>query len=325
VSTLPHRALGASGIDVSVLALGSWRTYERIPREQGVAVMRAAREHGIDFLDDARYDDETGQAPIRSGYSEVVFGELFRAAGWQRDEVVVANKLWWEFWPSQSAAEELDASLQRMGLEYVDLVYSWSNPDGPPVDQIVASVGELIAAGKLRAWGTGNWEPDQHAKAAQIARRAGVPPPCAAQLPYNLTLREHVEGTAAADALSESGAAVVASFVLAGGLLTGKYADGATRGRMTEELDDPRLQPILQAADALRTLAAKLATTPAALAIAFAAANPRVASVLFGATTPEQVADNVAAVELLDRLTPADLAEVRAGTAAPSPAERGGG
>jgi aryl-alcohol dehydrogenase-like predicted oxidoreductase len=93
---LQRRPLGASGIDVSALSLGSWRTYERIPREQGLAVMKAAQEYGIDFLDDARYNDETGTAPLPTGYSEVVFGELFRAAGWRRDEVVVANKLWWE-------------------------------------------------------------------------------------------------------------------------------------------------------------------------------------------------------------------------------------
>ena len=312
MSGLPHRALGASGIHVSALALGSWRTYERIPREQGIAVMQAARDHGIDFLDDARYDDETGTAPIRSGYSEVVFGELFRAAGWKRDEVAVANKLWWEFWPAETAAEELDGSLRRMGIEYVDVTYSWANPEGPSVEEIVDAVGDLIAAGKLRAWGTGNWEPEQHALAARLARRAGVPPPCAAQLPYNLTLRGAVEGAAALAALDESGAAVVASFVLAGGVLSGKYADGSTRGRMSEELDDPRLRPALQAAAALHALAVKLATTPAALAIAFAAANPRVATVLFGATTPEQVDTNVAAVELLDRLAPADLAELRA-------------
>ncbi len=95
------RELGRSGIEVSALSLGSWRTYERIPREQGVAVMRAAMDAGITFLDDARYNDETGNAPIPTGYSEVVFGELFRKAGWRRDEVVVSNKLWWEFWPEQ--------------------------------------------------------------------------------------------------------------------------------------------------------------------------------------------------------------------------------
>ncbi|MFP4512457.1 MAG: aldo/keto reductase [Acidimicrobiales bacterium] len=111
MSDLPHRALGASGLEVSLFSLGSWRSFERIPREHALAVMRAARDVGITFLDDARYDDEVGTAPIPTGYSEMVFGELFRATGWRRDEVVVANKLWWEFWPDQDAVGELDASL----------------------------------------------------------------------------------------------------------------------------------------------------------------------------------------------------------------------
>ena len=121
---MPMSALGRSDLRVSRLALGSWRTYERISRDQGVRVMRAAREAGINFLDDARYNDETGHAPLPTGYSEVVFGELFRASGWRRDEVVVSNKLWWEFWPDQSPAQELAGSLARMGLDHVDLIYS---------------------------------------------------------------------------------------------------------------------------------------------------------------------------------------------------------
>ena len=274
--------------------------------------MRAARDHGINFLDDARYDDETGNAPIRTGHSEVIFGELFRAVGWKRDEVVVSNKLWWEFWPDQSAAEEVDASLERMGFDHLDLIYSCPSPTAPPVEEIVGAVGELIEAGKARAWGINNWEPEQLAEAARIARQEGVPPPCAAQLPYSLTVREHVDRPAAVAGLESSGAAVVASFVLSGGILTGKYSEGSAAGRMAGELGRADWESARQAADALRTLAEALETTPAALAIAFAAASPRVASVLFGATTPEQVAENTAAVALLDRLTPADLADLRA-------------
>ena len=108
---MDRRTLGSSELLVSRLSLGSWRTFERIGRERGLAVMQAAREHGINFLDDARYNDETGTAPIPTGYSEVLFGELFRAAGCRREDAVVANKLWWEFWPRESAAEELDGSL----------------------------------------------------------------------------------------------------------------------------------------------------------------------------------------------------------------------
>lgn len=89
---MEHRPLGP--LRVSALALGSWRTYERIPRSEGVAVLDAARSLGIDFLEVARYDDETGRAPIPTGYSEVVFGEIFRASRWPRSEVTIATKLW---------------------------------------------------------------------------------------------------------------------------------------------------------------------------------------------------------------------------------------
>src|SRR3954464_14336707 len=173
------RRLGRTGCDVSRLSLGSWRTYERISREQALAVMREARDAGITFLDDARYNDETGTAPIPTGYSEVVFGELFRAAGGKRDEVVLANKLWWEFWPEQQAAGELDASLQRMGLDHLDLAYSEKPPDGLTVDEVVAQCGALIESGKLRAWGLLNWPAAMLAEAGRSAERQDVPMPAA--------------------------------------------------------------------------------------------------------------------------------------------------
>ena len=129
---MDRRPLGSSGLEVSRLSLGSWRTFERIPRADALAVMRAARELGFNFLDDARYNDETARAPIPTGYSEVLFGELFRAAGWDREDTIVSNKLWWEFWPEQSPAAELDGSLTRMGFEYVDLIYANPPPKGCP-------------------------------------------------------------------------------------------------------------------------------------------------------------------------------------------------
>jgi aryl-alcohol dehydrogenase-like predicted oxidoreductase len=158
---LSPRPLGSSGMDVSALSLGSWRTYDRLPARSGAAVMRAAWDEGINFFDDARYDDETGQAPIPTGYSEVLFGELFRAAGVPRGDAIVANKLWWEFWPDQSAAAELDASLRRMGFDYVDLIYASAPPPGVSVADLVADLGALIESGKARAWGLLNWPAKQ--------------------------------------------------------------------------------------------------------------------------------------------------------------------
>jgi aryl-alcohol dehydrogenase-like predicted oxidoreductase len=301
---MDHRPLGAAGIDVSVLSLGSWRTYERIPRERGLAVMRAARELGIDFLDDARYNDEAGDAPIPTGYSEVVFGELFRAAGWRRDEVAVANKLWFESWPEQSAEHELNESLKRMGFDYVDLIYAcWPPPERPELTaaEIVDSVAGILRAGKARAWGFCNWEPALIVAACAIARQKGVPLPAAAQLPYNLGYRDAVEGEAARAALSDAGAGVVAAFSLAGGALTGKYSWGGA-GRHSPELDDPDLQELVALGAQLANLATDTGMTAAALALAFALHGPGVASVLFGATTTEQLHENAKALEVGDDL-----------------------
>jgi aryl-alcohol dehydrogenase-like predicted oxidoreductase len=305
------RPLGSSGIAVSALSLGSWRTYERLPAETGVAIMRAARDEGINFFDDARYNDETGKAPIPTGYSEVVFGELFRGAGVRRDEAVVANKLWWEFWPEQSAQQELDASLQRMGFDYVDLIYATEPPQGLRVADLVADVGGLVAAGKARAWALVNWPADLSAEAGEIAASLAIAPPCAAQLPYSLIRRSPVEDAAMTPALKVSGAGVVASFCLEGGVLTGKYLSGHAAGRAASTLNDPRVAPAMAAAENLADLADRLHTTAAALAIAFPLYNPAVTSVLFGATSAEQLRVNCAALSLTGRLAEDDIAQLR--------------
>jgi hypothetical protein len=189
-----------------------------------------ARASGIDFLEVARYNDESGTAPIPTGYSEVVFGEVFAASGWPRDEVTIASKLWWEFWP-QTPAQELEASLERTGLERFDFVYSDPPPPDLPMAEIVASVAQLVADGRVRAWGIVNWPAERIAEAGRVAQELGVAPPCAAQLPYSLIARDWVEGPEMTEALLACGAKVVASYVLAGGILSGKYASGAG-GRM---------------------------------------------------------------------------------------------
>ena len=311
MTTLPHRALGASGIDVSVVSLGSWMTFEHMSRDDGVAVMRAAREAGIDFLDDARYDDRTGTAPIPTGYSEVLFGELFRAAGWRREDAVVANKLWLEFWPDQTPAAELDASLERMSFDYLDLAYCAPPPDGFPLADLVDAVGALVSSGKARTWGVLNWSPSLLRDACALTRELGVAAPCAAQLPYNLVSRFPVEDAATSAALERCGASVVASAALAGGALSGKYRSDGVQGRLVEAVDSPRFAPALQAAQQLGALADEMGTTPAALAVAFALSNPTVASVLFGATSVEQVHENVGAVEVLVGATETQLEALR--------------
>jgi len=293
-----------------VIALGSWRTYERISREAGVAVLQEARAAGIDFLEIARYNDESGTAPIPTGYSEVVFGEVFAASGWPRDEVTIASKLWWEFWP-QTPAQEMDASLERTGLDRFDFVYSDPPPPELPMADVVGSVAELVSDGRVRAWGIVNWPAERVAEAGRVAHELGVAPPCAAQLPYSLISRDWVQSAEMTAALKACGAKVVASYVLAGGILSGKYASGAG-GRMVGEVDAPRWESAVRAARELQALAGEVGTTPATLAYAFALLNSDVATVLFGATSPEQIRENVAAAEVAQALTENQLARLRA-------------
>jgi aryl-alcohol dehydrogenase-like predicted oxidoreductase len=303
---LPLRRLGRSTLEVSGLSLGSWRSFERISRDDGIAIMEAARQAGINFLDDARYDDETGTAPLPTGWSEVIFGDLLRASGWNRDEVAVANKLWWEFYPSQSAAEELDGSLARMQFDHIDLIYSSTLPDTITVPEAVEAVAGLIATGKAREWAVVNWTGEQLAAALDHAASHGLPAPCAAQLAYSLVQREPVENPATEAALRR-GVGLIPSAVLAGGALTGKYVGGAS-GRLDRV--DPLSAPALRAGAALAELAGQAGVSPVTLALAFVWDHPATASVLLGATSAAQLRDNVQSFDAMPEVDPDLLARV---------------
>jgi aryl-alcohol dehydrogenase-like predicted oxidoreductase len=303
VPEVPQVPLGGSGIQVSRMALGSWRTYERMTRDAGVAVLRAARESGITFLDDARYNDETGTAPIPTGYSEIVFGELFRAAGWPRAEAVVANKLWWEFWPGETPAQELAGSLRRMQFDYLDLAYSEVPPDGVPLADAVGMIGGLVRDGAIRAWGTLNWPPALIERAWQIAESSGLPGPVATQPPYSLIRREVVEDPEMEELTRSRPVAIVASYALAGGVLTGKYDENPDAGRAARARAPPPRAPPAPPGRELAALAREAGRDPAQLAMAFALLNPSVTAVLFGATAPWQVTANLGALAVAADLT----------------------
>jgi L-glyceraldehyde 3-phosphate reductase len=276
--------------------------------------MAHALERGIDFFDDARYDDETGRAPIPTGYSEVLFGELFRATGAPRDRVCVSNKLWWEFWPGQTAIQELEGSLERMGFDRLELLYSSTLPDEVPVPVAIEQIATVLASGRVDAWGVVNWGAEALAAGTREAVRLGIPAPCAVQLPYSLARLEVVESPPMTAALQSAGASLVPSAVLAGGALTGKYADAkaAPAGRLSAELRGERSRPALRIGEALLELSKQLECAPATLAVAFTLVNPLTASTLVGATTPTQIDQSVAAIELADRLTGEQLNQLRA-------------
>src|SRR5205814_9324325 len=156
-STMEIRRLGHSDIFVSALSLGSWLTFEYIDESDALSIIARAVDAGINFLDDARYDDRTGKAPLATGYSEVVFGRVLRKGGWRRSDLVIANKLWFEFYPKENLAQELDGSLRRLQLDYLDIVYCAEPPASLALHEMLRQVAGLVASGKLRAWGILNW------------------------------------------------------------------------------------------------------------------------------------------------------------------------
>ncbi|MGH9267119.1 MAG: aldo/keto reductase, partial [Acidimicrobiales bacterium] len=272
-------------------------------RDEGLAVMRAALDTGITFFDDARYDDHTGQAPMRTGWSEVLFGELFRRTGHARDRIVLANKLWFEHFPDEGIEAELNGSLERMGTDWIDVVYCATPPEELPIPELVVGLDTLVAHGKLRAWGGLNWSPELLVDVHRFATTEGLTPPTAVQLPHNLIDRGFVEGRSARRALKATGVAAVASHCLAGGLLTGKYNQpGATGRHGPSRIEKLRERGVLDQIDGWMELAAEHGATVAQLCLAFSLSRPAVASACFGARSTAQLAEDLGTLAVAGRL-----------------------
>jgi len=193
-----------------------------------------------------------------------------------------------------------------MGLDHVDLIYSEVPPDGVGLEDAIDMITGLIRTGAARAWGTLNWTPDQMERAWQIADREGVPGPVATQPPYSLVRREIVDDPAMRRVAADLGVAIVASYTLAGGILTGKYDEEPGAGRAAGMIGQPQWARAVAAGRDLAALAKDIGVAPASLAMAFALLDPSVTTVLFGATRPEQVSANLGALALAERLTPGE-------------------
>ena len=301
MANLPHRPLGTSGLEVSLFSLGSWRTFERIPREQGLAVMQAAREAGITFLDDARYNDETGTAPIPTGYSEVVFGELFRATGWVRDEVVVANKLWWEFWPEQDAVGRARRVAGRGWASTTST--SSTRCSHPTASRSPTSWHRWLRwcrPGVLAPGASATGTPSPWPKLCRRRGRSGYYYPSPRSCPTAWCAPTGCAIRRWSGFWSTLTSASLPPTCSPAERLTGKYLDGGS-GRAAND-DNPAIVAGKQRAAALVELASEWNVSPASLAFSFALSHPRLSSVLFGATSPEQLHSNVASLEVFTGL-----------------------
>jgi aryl-alcohol dehydrogenase-like predicted oxidoreductase len=287
------RRLGKSGLVVSVVGLGCNNFGRRIGLEETRAVVRAALDAGVTLFDTADI----------YGESEDFLGEVL---GRERDDIVLATKFGMNMggklgpdWDARGSRryirKAIESSLRRLRTEWIDL-YQFHQPDpSTPIEETLAALHELVAEGKVRYVGCSNFDGWQVADADWVARSGGLTPFISAQNHYSLI--ERAAETELVPACERFGLGVLPFYPLANGLLTGKYrrgADPATGTRLADRpnwLTDERFDRV----EALETYAGQRGVSLLDVAIGGLAAKPAVASVIAGATKPEQVRANVAA------------------------------
>lgn len=313
-----YRYLGRSGLQVSELSYGAWVSFgTQIGEDQALACMETAYSAGVNFFDNAEvYAD---------GEAERIMGRVFQRTGWKRKDLVVSTKIFWggdgpndKGLSRKHLIEGTEASLARLGLDYVDLIYCHRPDIRTPVEETVRAMNFLIDRGLAFYWGTSEWSAEQIREAHEIAKREHLIGPTMEQPQYNLFRRERVEAEYVR--LYEAfGLGLTTFSPLASGILTGKYNEGIPEGSrvatpgyewLRNRLESPRGQEELEAVRKLIPLAKELDATTAQLALAWCLSNPNVSSVITGATRPEQVEQNLKAPEVAAKLTPAVLERI---------------
>ena len=323
---MQYRRLGASGLKVSELSLGSWVTYHnQVDLKAATEMLAAAMDAGVNFFDNAE--------AYAAGRSEVVMGEAFRALGWPRLNYVVSTKFFWGLDRDGDAINRkdtlnrkylmhaIDGSLARMGLDFIDLVYCHRPDPATPIEETVWAMSDMIRQGKALYWGTSEWSAADVRAAWDIADRHHLHKPVVEQPQYNLFHRKRVEQEYAR-LYDDIGLGLTTWSPLASGLLTGKYRSGvpagsrgalANMGFLVKGLTDKAKN---DAVAGLEAIASELGGNVAQLAIAWANRNPRVSSVILGASRLSQLTDNLGALALTPKLTPEVLARIDALTLA---------
>ncbi len=326
---MKYRRLGKSGLQVSEFSFGSWVTFaKQVDIAPAKEIMSAAFDAGINFFDNAEGYEQ--------GRSELVMGQAIAELGWSRDSYIVSSKVFWGGQkPTQrglSAKHVTDAchaALKRLRVDYLDLYFCHRPDVDTPIDETVRAMHNLVQQGKVLYWGTSEWSAQQITEAHWAAERHGLTPPTMEQPLYNLFERHKVEGDYAP--LYETfGLGTTIWSPLASGLLTGKYNDGIPqdaranlpgyewlRDMFTSDQGRARIAKVKE----LAALATRLEMPIHHLALAWCLANPRVSTVILGASRLPQLTDNLAARDRVADLTPEVLAEIEQhhGQTAPLP------
>lgn len=315
---MEYRRVGRSGLQISAISLGGWLTYGGYTdNERTFKIMKAAYDCGINFFDCAEV--------YSAGESEKSMGAAIKHFNWKRNSIVVSTKIYWgkafadnhinnTGLSRKHIIEGLDQSLERLGLDYVDIVYAHQADRDTPIEETVRAFNHVINQGKALYWGTSSWSASEIAAAWGVANRLGLIGPIVEQPVYNMLEREKVEKEY--DHLYEEyGIGTTVWSPLKQGILTGKYNDGIpSDSRFAQntdkwlvgkkkEFEEGKWEEQLQIVRKLKPIAEKVGITQAQLAYAWVLKNKNVSSALTGASRVEQVYEAVKSVGMVKLIT----------------------
>jgi voltage-dependent potassium channel beta subunit len=317
MADMEYRRLGRSGLKVSVLSFGSWVTFGS-QLDTGLAkdCLSAARDAGVNFFDNAE--------SYGGGESERIMGRAIAELGWARESYVVSTKVFWGLSDTVNLRNTLnrkyllqaiDGSLERFGLDFVDLLFCHRADPETPLEETVWAMSDIVSSGKALYWGTSQWTADEIRGAWEIAERHHLHKPVVEQPRYNLLNRTKVEQEYAR-LYDDIGLGLTIWSPLASGLLTGKYLHGSPAGSRAElpgyewlkaMLNDERQNAKVAK---LGGVADELGISLAELSLAWCIKNPHVSTVITGASRVEQVEQNMKALDAVPLLTDDVLARI---------------
>ncbi|TDI50639.1 MAG: aldo/keto reductase [Acidobacteria bacterium] len=307
---MEYRRLGRSGLKLGALSFGSWVTFSfQLDAAKADTIMGKAYDAGVNFFDNAEvYAD---------GESEKIMGGVLERSGWGRDTYIVSSKVYWGGdLPTQRGLhrkhvhDACHAALRRLRVDYLDLFFCHRPDLETPIEETVHAMDTLIRQGKVLYWGTSEWSAQQIQQAYGVARQYGLTPPTMEQPQYNMLHRDRFEREYHA-LYNEIGLGTTIWSPLASGILTNKYSGGIPAGsRMTlpaydwlrERMESPEGKQQIEMAAALKPVADDLGCSMAQLAIAWCLKNPRVSTVILGASRVEQLDENLAALNVVESL-----------------------
>ena len=308
---MEYRQLGKSGIQVSILSLGSWLTFgNQITDAVAEDLMHTAYDGGINFFDNAE--------GYHFGESEKVMGKILKKSKWDRTSYLVSSKVFFgsrrDQKPNQGGLsrkhifEACHEALDRLQVDYLDLFFCHRPDPSVPMEEIVWTMNHLMAQGKILYWGTSEWSAAQIMEAHKVAKEYKLIGPTMEQPQYNLFWRSKLD-LEYLDMFRTIGMGTTIWSPLAGGTLTQKYVDNIPAETRMDMKGMDWLKQIALAPErldkikALNSLALEMDTTLAKLAIAWCAKNPNVSTVILGASKVEQLKETLTALEVIPMIT----------------------